>query len=57
MFGLLFLFPHNLATSSGSTNLNSPSRLSHDINEEFALSDNNSNRNCHNCVCCPKYHV
>ena len=51
MLGLLFLSPHLLATSSGSTNLNSPFVPSQVMYAVFAESDNSSRRNCHNWIC------
>ena len=51
MLGLLFLSPHLLATSSGSTSLNSPFVPSQVMYAVLAESDNSSRRNCHNWIC------
>jgi len=50
MFGLDFLSPHFLATSSGSVSLNSPLVPSQVMMAEFAASESSSRRNCHNWI-------
>ena len=51
MFGLDFLSPHFLATSSGSVSLNSPFVPSHVIMALFAASDKSSSKNCQSWIC------
>ena len=51
MFGLFLRSPHRLATSSGSTSLNSPLLPSHAIQLLLFGSDKSSRRNCQSWIC------
>ena len=51
MFGLFLRSPQRLATSSGSTSLNSPLLPSHAMQELLLGSESSSNRNCHSWIC------
>ena len=51
MFGLDFLPPHFLATSSGSVSLNSPLVPSQVMIAELVASESNSSKNCQSWIC------
>ena len=51
MLGLFLRSPHRLATSSGSTSLNSPLFPSHAMQLLLFGSDRSSSRNCQSWIC------